>query len=63
MFLPKNFIHDLDRIFEAAMNDGRYAAALAAKKLQQQALAASKLIRLEDLDVTTLRALIGEHQD
>jgi ParB-like chromosome segregation protein Spo0J len=60
MFLPKHFIEDLDRIFEAAMNDGRYTAALAAKKLQQQALAKSKCIRLEDLDDATLRALLGK---
>ena len=59
MFLPKEFIKDLERIFEAAMEKGLYTAALAAKKMQQKVLAESKQISLEDLDDETLRNLIG----
>ncbi len=54
----KNFVQDLERIFEAAMENGNYNAALSAKKLQYQSLT-EITARLEDLDDETLKRLVG----
>lgn len=59
MFLPKKFIEDLERIFEAAMKNGQYTTALTAKKLQQKALSQSKQISLADLDGEVLQSFIS----
>lgn len=56
--IPKDFIKDLEKIFEAAMEDGKYSAALNAKKLQLQFR--NEKIRLSDLDDETLRGLLDE---
>ncbi len=58
--ISKNFIEDLERIFDAAMKKGNYNAALSAKRFQRQLIAENTKITIQELDDETLRGLIGE---
>jgi hypothetical protein len=60
-----NFVQDLERIFEAAMESGNYSAALNAKKLQlqQYQMMSESAVRVEDLDDETLKRLVGWNED